>query len=183
MKTTYLVTGNPGKLRELQALLPASLNLTAKKLDIHEIQSMDLGEIVRDKLRRAYDQLGQPVIVDDVSAELACLGGLPGPYMRTFEDTLGNKALWELARHYDDRSATIRCTMGYYDGQNMKVVTGSVHGQIVEPRGKNGFGFDFVFMPNGHERTNAEMTLEEKNKISHRALAIKKLVAALESVG
>lgn len=182
MKNIYVVTGNPGKLRELQVIFPASLNLAAKKLDIDEIQSMDLHKIVRDKLERAYDQLQAPVIVDDVSAELACLGGLPGPFMRYFEETFGDRALWELAQHYEDHSATIRCTMGYYDGKDMKIVDGVVKGEIVPPRGKNGFGFDFVFVPEGESRTNAEMTPEEKNQISHRALAIKKLVTALKDV-
>jgi inosine triphosphate pyrophosphatase len=179
MQTIYLVTGNPGKLREFQALFPKRLNLQTKDVDLTEIQSMSSQEIIRDKLQRAYEIIKQPVIAEDVSAELGCLNGLPGPFMKFFENALGKSALWELAQHHKDRSATIRCTMGYYDGQDFRIVEATVTGQIVSPRGTEGFGFDYVFMPDGYDQTSAEMGLQAKNKISHRALAIQKLVKIL----
>ncbi len=179
MKEIYLVTGNPGKLRELQALFPARIKLMAKQLDLTEIQSLDAAEIVRDKLARAFALVKKPVIVEDVSVELSCLGGLPGPFVRYFEDRLGRGALYELTKHADDTSAVARCAMGYFDGRERHVVEGIMRGHIVAPRGENGFGFDAVFVAEGQTRTNAELSPEAKNKLSHRTRAIEKLTRFL----
>lgn len=179
MKEFYLVTGNPGKLRELQAIFPMSVKLRARELDLSEIQSMDSEEIIRDKLDRAFAEIKKPVIVEDVSVELGCLNGLPGPFIRYFEERLGRGALHELTRHYDDKSVLARCTMGYFDGEDRYIVHGEMRGTVVAPRGENGFGFDFVFVAEGQTKTNAELSPEEKNKISHRARAVEQLVKAL----
>jgi len=177
MTTITLVTGNLNKLKELQAIFPAEANLANAKLDIAEIQgeNADPHEILEDKLRKAYELVGGPVIVEDVSAELDCLNGMPGPFVKFFEKRLGKGALWELAKHADDKHATIRCVMGYFDGHRLEIADGVVGGTIVAPRGENGFGFDFVFVPEGHDRTTAEMSAEEKNQISWRALAAQEL--------
>jgi non-canonical purine NTP pyrophosphatase (RdgB/HAM1 family) len=178
MPDIYVVTGNERKLAELQAIFPADLNLKHADFDITEIQG-EPRDIVADKLDRAYELLEQPVIVDDVSGELDCLNGLPGPYIRAFEDKIGDIALWELARHHKDRAATIRCTMGYFDGTDKQIVDGAVRGTIVSPRGTGGWGFDLVFMADGQIQTNAEMSQAQKNQISHRALAARALAARL----
>jgi inosine triphosphate pyrophosphatase len=179
MREVYVVTGNSGKLRELQTMFAGKFTLRAKKLDLTEIQSMDSEEIVRDKLKRAFAIVKKPVIVEDVSVELACLKGLPGPFMRHFEDVLGKSALYELTKHADDTSAEAHCTMGYYDGRDMKIVDGQMRGHVVAPRGQNGFGFDFVFVAEGQTRTNAELDPAEKDKFSHRARAIEQLLKLL----
>src|SRR6266536_83882 len=105
----YLITGNPNKLRELQAIFPQSLGLVAKKLDLPEIQSLDLHEIVRRKLHDAYAQVKAPVIVEDVSAELEVLNGLPGPFMKFFEERMGKSALYDLS--HEGARAKIICAM------------------------------------------------------------------------
>jgi len=116
-----------------------------------------------------------------VAAGLACLNGLPGPFVKYFERHLGKGALYKLAQHADDKSVSISCTMGYFDGSHMDIVRGEVHGTVVPPRGENGFGFDFVFVPDGETRTSAEMSLAEKSQISHRALAARELIALLRT--
>lgn len=179
MRQIYLITGNAHKLRELQAIFPSSLGLKAKALDITEIQSLDSSEILKDKLQRVYDIVQAPVIAEDVTAELACLNGLPGPFTKFFNQKLGRGALWQLAEHADNKALTVTCFMGYYDGKTTRIVEGNVQGKVVPPRGENGFGFDFVLVPDGHDRTFAEMSPEEKNKISARFLAAKKLVEVL----
>jgi inosine triphosphate pyrophosphatase len=179
MNEIYFVTGNKGKWQELKAMFPAGITLLAHDLDLPELQSMDSEEIVRDKLERAFAVLKKPVIVDDVSAELAHLNGLPGPFIKYFETTLGKGALWELVRHTDNHALLTRCTLGYFDGETYHIVHGEVTGKVVPPRGENGFGFDFVFVPEGETRTTAELPIEEKNHKSHRAMASKKLLKAL----
>lgn len=75
---------------------------------------------------------------------------------------------------------TIHCLAAYYDGQNMLFGEGIIHGTVVEPRGEHGFGFDPVVVPNGQSQTMAEMRLEEKNRISHRGQAFRKLIEQLK---
>lgn len=165
MQPITLVTGNPNKLTELQAVFPASLNLTSQKLELDEIQSLDLHEIIRHKLRQAYAQLQSPVIVEDVSAELEKLNGLPGPFIKFFEERLGRGALHTLA---GEGVVKIICTMGYYDGTQEIIVDGVLNGRIVAPREGEGWGFDFVLVPDGHDKTFSEMGPEGKNTLSHR---------------
>lgn len=172
----YFITGNPHKLKELQAILPGKVTVQHKKLDLTEIQSMDPHEIVSHKLREAYAAVNAPVMVEDVSAGLASLGGLPGPFIKFFGERLGHDALYKLAP--DDR-VTITCTMGYYDGSEEIIVDGVVHGRTVAPRGNNGFGFDSCIILDGQTQTSAELSPDAKNQLSHRHAAIELMAAAL----
>lgn len=183
MNKIYLVTGNPNKLSELQAIFPSTVELGTRAVDLPEIQSTDTQEIVLDKLQRAFAAVQAPVIVEDVSAELNCLNGLPGPFVKYFEQRLGKGALWKLAQHEDDTSATIRCTMGYFDGKQPLIAEGKVNGRMVPPRGNRGFGFDYVFVPEGCDQTYAEMSIDEKNAMSHRSLAVSGLAKQLFGSG
>ncbi len=90
--TLYLVTGNPNKLRELIAIAPADLSFDTRDLDIAEIQSLDQYEIVRDKLVKAYAVVKSPVMLEDVSAELASLNGLPGRLIKLSNSLSSNSA-------------------------------------------------------------------------------------------
>jgi non-canonical purine NTP pyrophosphatase (RdgB/HAM1 family) len=173
-----LVTGNLAKLRELQALAPPHMNIVSYPLDLPEIQSLHLREIVEDKVRRAYDHIKGPVIVEDVSAGLDALQGLPGPFFKFFYQTLGKRTFLLLSP--DTRpNVTITCIAAYYDGSTLLFGEGTIHGHAEEPRGENGFGFGFTVVPSGETRTMAEMTLEEKNAISHRGQAMRSLLAQL----
>ncbi|MGI0134510.1 MAG: non-canonical purine NTP pyrophosphatase, partial [Candidatus Micrarchaeaceae archaeon] len=98
-----LITGNPGKLKELQALAPNRLSITSRSLDLPEIQSLDVREVVEDKVRRAYEQIRTPVIVEDVSTGLDGLQGLPGPFFKFFERTLGKRTLLILSKETEPR--------------------------------------------------------------------------------
>lgn len=180
MKSITIVTGNAGKLREYTELIPkeAGISLINEPLELFEIQSLDSREIVAHKLRQAYDLLGSPVIVEDVSAELAGLQGLPGPFVKFFLERLGSDALYKLAPQ-DNPAVAIICTTGYYDGERMIFGEGVMKASIVAPRGDSNFGFDPTVVPDGQTHTLAEITLTEKNAISHRAKAIKDLLRQL----
>lgn len=178
-----LVTGNKNKLSEWQRILPDSVELVAHDVDVVEIQSLDPEEIVADKARRAYEQLQTPVIVEDVSAGLDKLGGLPGPFIKFFFKKMGDDALFTLAGRPGE-IAKISCVIAYYDGAKLFTVRGEVTGTVVAPRGSNGFGFDKVFMPDGSNKTYGEMTPDEKNTVSHRSKAIRLFVEKFsESIG
>jgi non-canonical purine NTP pyrophosphatase (RdgB/HAM1 family) len=173
-----LVTGNPDKLRELQAIAPANMDLVFQSIDLVEIQSLDLHEIVEDKVKRAYVAVKGPVIVEDVSAGFDDLAGLPGPFYKFFRAELGDTILLKLAAIASDK-VTIRCLAAYYDGQQLLFGEGVEKGTIVKPRGTNGFGFDPFIVPAGETRTLAEMSPEEKNAISHRGQALRNLLEQL----
>ena len=180
MPIITVVTSNKEKLAELTRLMPTSLKFTHQALDLPEIQSNDLYEIIKDKAHRAYQAIGGPVIVEDVAAGLNKFGGLPGPFIKFFEESLGQEALYTLAG--ETAAATVTCTMCYYDGLLEVIVQGIVAGTVVAPRNTSGFGFDIVFMPNGSNKTFAEMEPAEKDAVSHRSLAVQKLALKLEQL-
>jgi non-canonical purine NTP pyrophosphatase (RdgB/HAM1 family) len=181
MQKITIVTGNPGKVRELQAMAMGKINFVMHDLDIDEIQSLDLREIVKNKAKKAYEQLNTPIIVDDVSAGLTSLNGLPGPFIKFFNQKLGGDALFQLTKRKDDK-VTISCIAAYYDGKEFILGEGTITGRIVSPRGKNGFGFDVVVVPDGQSMTMAEMSEEEKMLVSHRGKAFRDLLSQLEKL-
>jgi non-canonical purine NTP pyrophosphatase (RdgB/HAM1 family) len=178
MSTITLVTGNSHKLAELQEVFPDALQLTSRKLDLDEIQSLDLHAIVRHKLRQAYAEVKGPVIIEDVSAELESLNGLPGPFVKFFNERLGKGALYKLA---GEGRVKVICAMGYYDGEKEYIVDGILEGNVVAPREGEGFGFDFVIIPGGYDKTMSQLGLKVKNIISHRYKAATALAAILQA--
>lgn len=176
------VTGNAGKLREVQALAPASMSLDSRSLELDEVQSLDLEKIVRHKLQQAYAAIGSAVIVEDTGAGLESLGGLPGPFVKFFVAELGSPALYRLSDKAADK-VTVSCVAGYYDGSTMLFGNGAITGMVCEPRGSNGFGFDPTIIPDdqpdGQRLTMAEMPLETKNADSHRARAFRDLFSRI----
>lgn len=175
------ITGNMKKLAELTAILPSTLDINHQQLDLDEIQSLDLKEIISHKLRQAYSEVQGPVMVEDVSAELASLNGLPGPFIKFFHQQLGEEALYKIGADHD--KVTVKCTMGYYDGTHELIVEGVTHGTIVAPRGEAQFGFDPIIQPEGYDQTLAELGQDVKNQISHRRKAADAMVVALKEHG
>jgi non-canonical purine NTP pyrophosphatase (RdgB/HAM1 family) len=175
------VTSNLGKLREAEAVLGVSLDHRA--LDLEEIQSLDLEEVVSHKASAAFERLGRPVLVEDTSLELNGLEGFPGPLIRWLLTTVGPAGICRIAGAFEDTSATVRCIAMAHDGTREVVGLGVVHGRIVRaPRGRQGFGWDSTFAPDGHGgRTYGEMSKTEKNDISHRKLAFQNLRDALQA--
>jgi non-canonical purine NTP pyrophosphatase (RdgB/HAM1 family) len=176
-----LVTGNGNKLKELQSIAPAGLQLKSQDIDLPEIQSLDLHEIVEDKVKKAYAVVQGPVIVEDVSTGLDDFDGLPGPFYKFFSLKRGNEVLLELAK-ISSNKVTVRCLAAYYDGENLLYGEGILRGKVVEPRGENGFGFDPVIVPEGKTRTMAEMLSDQKNELSHRGQAFRNLLAKIEQL-
>jgi inosine triphosphate pyrophosphatase len=166
---------------DIKVIASGKLDFRMQAIDLPEIQSLDLREIVSDKLRRAYEQVKAPVIVDDVSAGLSSLKGLPGPFIKFFEKKLGQDALFQLASDKADK-VTVHCTAGYYDGQHMLYGEGALEGTVVSRRGSNGFGFDVVVVPDGQTKTMAEMTQAQKLSINHRSKAFQSLFKQIETL-
>ena len=157
------ITGNQQKADYLSRQL--GVELEHQKIELEEIQSTDLHMIVEHKLRQAYEACGQPVLVEDVSLVYNALGELPGPYIKWFVEATGDEACCRILDGFSDRSAIIRCTFGYYDGETIQFFDSELPGVIADsPRGENGFGFDRFFINEGYDITRAEMTQEENER-------------------
>lgn len=162
MDATF-ITGNKYKAEYFERLM--GLPVPHMKVDLNELQSLDLHEIVEHKVRQAFGVVGGPVIVEDVSLEFTALNTLPGPFIKFFIENSGSEACCRMLDGFEDKSATIRCTFGYYDGKEVTFFDSSMKGTISDhPRGENGYGFDQIFICNGYDITRAEMTPEENEQ-------------------
>ena len=134
------------------------------KIDLDEIQSLDLHEVVKHKLHQAFAEANRPVLVEDVALEFKALGRLPGTFIKWFQEEISHE---ELCRLLDgkDRAAVARCVFGYFDDENEVYFEGSMEGTIPEkPAGVDGFGWDPIFIPEGYSVTRAELSLEDDQK-------------------
>lgn len=166
-----LVTGNPNKLAELRAMF-SDVEIASQALDIPEIQSLNLEEIVRAKARAAFDAVGGPVIIEDVSFEIAALNGMPGPFVKWWAKTAGYEPALTVCERTGNWSATARCGAAYCDGDRVEYAEGVLEGRLTQKSDGEGFGFDYYFVPNGYEQTLAQLGPDVKNRLSHRALAM-----------
>lgn len=174
------VTSNLDKLREAEAVL--GFQLAHRALDIEEIQSLSLEAVVHHKARSAKTRIEGPVLVEDTALELEGMDGFPGPLIRWLLASVGPNGICTLADAFAERRAVVRCMACAADGSEELIGLGVVEGQIAaRPRGHRGFGWDSVFIPSGGEgKTYAEMETPEKNRISHRRLALEDLRQALK---
>lgn len=176
--TVHFLTGNPGKLKEIQAIIPEVVGMD---IDLPEIQHSDATKIIQAKLTEARQHHSGAFIVEDTSLYLDALNGLPGPLIKWFLKAMGVEGLHRIAASLENTTAQAKTIIGYAtpDGKT-NFFEGIIEGTIVAPRGTNGFGWDAIFLPNGHERTFAEMDDEEKNTLSMRRLAAQKLQEYLQ---
>ncbi len=173
-KNITFITGNAVKAEQVGRHLNVPILHT--KLDLVEIQSLDLEEIIKYKAEEAYRQVNVPVLVEDTSLVFNALGKLPGPLIKWFLQQLGNDGLSDLLAAYRDRSAVAQVMFGYYDGTTLHTFEGQMRGRIApSPRGEKGFGWDPIFIPQGYDKTWGEMTVEEQSETSMRKIALKKL--------
>jgi XTP/dITP diphosphohydrolase len=194
---TVLASGNPGKLREMQALLaPFALQLVPQaELGIEG--AAETGTTFLDnallKARDAAARSGLAALSDDSGLEVDALGGRPGVWSARYageaasdEDNLGH-LLAQLADVPDgERQARYQCVIVFLAQQHAAplIARGTWEGRIATtPRGTGGFGYDPVFVPVGGERTAAQLGSVEKNAVSHRGQALSALVAMLRQQG
>lgn len=172
MQITF-VTGNQNKFTEAKQIIP---ELEMHDLDLVEIQEVDSQKIIEAKLLEAKKYLSGNIIVEDNSLVFNCLGSLPGPLNKWFSKSIGNQKMYQICENFGDFSAEAKVIIGHSDASGeVNYFEGVIKGQIVSPRGENGFGWDPIFQPDGYSKTFAEMSSEEKNQISMRKIAFQKL--------
>jgi len=198
VKRAVLASANPGKLRELAALLAphgfALLSQAALGIDSAAETGSTFLENALIKARHAAAAAALPAIADDSGIEVDALGGRPGVWSARFAGEGASDAA-NLARLLEElegvpearRGARYQCVVVWVrtaDDLAPLVGLGTWGGRIaLSSRGSGGFGYDPAFIPAGERRTAAELSAEEKNRVSHRAQALRALVAALESAG
>lgn len=182
-----LATNNKGKIEEIKKILNEydiySLKEKGIDIDVEEDQDTFLGN-AKKKAYEIYNIANEPVIADDSGLCINVLDGYPGVMTHRFlgevSDEERNQYLINEVNKYTDRGAKVVCVLVYYDGNEYIVGEGIIDGNIsTELRGNNGFGFDTIFeLPNG--LTLAQLSPEEKNKVSARANAAKELKKKLK---
>ena len=198
MTRAVLASSNPGKLREFAALLaPLSLQLAAQGdfgiQPAHETGSTFIENALL-KARHAARHAHLPALADDSGLEVEALGGRPGVWSARFagegasDEQNRRQLLMELEGVPEGfRQARYQCAIVWVRSvgdQAPLIAHGSWQGHIVRvPRGRGGFGYDPVFVPEGEQRTAAELTPAEKNAVSHRSQALNALVAMLRAAG
>ena len=172
------VSSNEHKLAEAAEIFGLhSIKVLGSSLKIEELQTTDTPRLVRDKVLKAFSQIGRPLFVEHTGLYLDYLRGLPGGLTQIVWDTLEAERFAELFGSTQD--ATARTTIAYCDGMNIHQFEGEIGGKIVSPpRGPRHFQWDCVFQPTGHSRTFAEMGAN-KNDISMRRAALDKFARYL----
>ena len=174
-----LVTGNANKRREAERIVGRRLETAA--IDLPEIQSGDLIEVLRFKAEAAWQRLDQPVVVEETGLELACMNGFPGPLVKWMLEAVGDEGIANVAIRAGDPGVVARCALMLRDGDREVIAEGATTGRLVlPPRGEGGFGWDPVFEPDGLERTYAELGDEVKDRIGHRGRAWRRFLQALD---
>jgi len=181
MKRLIFVTGNLDKLLEARQILKRKID--SYNIRLPEIQGTRRAIII-EKAVYAAKVIKRPVFVEDTALCFNALNGLPGPYIRDFLETIGNKRLNKLLHGYPDKRAKAVCSIGFVvPGREPKIFEGVSHGKIVPPRGRGDFGWSPIFLPRGSKKTYAQMSKEEKNQDSFRKKAFAKFKKYLDKVG
>jgi len=191
-------TNNYNKVKEVQNMIGKDFQILNLKdlglgnIDIPEEQDTLKGNALQ-KANFIYKRFSIPCFADDTGLEINALDGKPGVYSARYAqndvknssqpvtDANVNKVLRNL-ENKKDRTARFKTVIAYIENNNKYFFDGVVSGTItIARKGKDGFGYDPVFQPDGHDKTYAQMTLEEKNLMSHRAIAFRKFAGFLLS--
>jgi XTP/dITP diphosphohydrolase len=189
MKKLVFATNNKHKLEEVSAVLGDKISI----LSLADIQCFDDIPETADTLegnallksRHVHQKFGMDCFADDTGLEVEALGGRPGVYSARYAGEDGNadrniEKLLAALSVKTNRKARFRTVISLIMDGKIHYFEGIVKGEIIEQkRGETGFGYDPVFVPDGFSQTFAEMGSDEKNKISHRALAVNELIQFL----
>jgi Xanthosine triphosphate pyrophosphatase len=151
------------------------VDLRVLNVDLPEIQEISTEAIAKNKAIQAAQLANGPSVVEDTSLQFHALGGMPGPYIKWFQEKLQSEGLYNLLLAYEDKSACAVCTLAFcpYPHADPVLFTGRTYGKIVKPIPGGGFGWDSIFVPDGADRPFSMMTTEEKNALSHRGKAVR----------
>jgi len=188
-------TKNLGKVREVSHIIG---DKDFELLSLNDFNNV--GEVIEDgntfeenaikKAMPVFDKYRIPVLADDSGLVVEQLEGEPGVLSARYagenatDEENNKKLITKLLLFPLPHKAKFVCSAIFYDGDDIIKAADEVVGQVIhEPRGTNGFGYDPLFIPDGYSQTTAELNLDEKNKISHRAKAFKRLLKLIKERG
>ena len=192
LKKILVASSNPKKVREIEEILrPLGIEvvLPPEKVEVEETGTTFL-ENAYLKAKAYFERFGIPALADDSGLVVEAIAPLPGVYSARFHaleefgreepvpdaDSANNRKLLRVLKGRRDRSAKFVSVVVLYSDEGGLFAEGEVRGRIAQaPRGDKGFGYDPLFIPEGYEKTFAEMEPQEKHKISHRGRALRKL--------
>ena len=192
MKNLVFATGNSHKLQEVQGLFKEGFALSCLK-DVHITEEIPetADNLVDNALQKAwyvYKKCGIPCFADDTGLEVEALNGAPGVYSARYageqkDSKLNMLLLLKNMTGKENRNARFRTIIAYIDENAQEhIFEGEIRGKIIENMaGENGFGYDPIFVPEGYDKTFAQLSSETKNKISHRARAMEKFLSYINS--
>ncbi|MCS4542164.1 MAG: XTP/dITP diphosphatase [Euryarchaeota archaeon] len=171
-------TSNLHKFKEAKEIFKR-YDLKIKQVGIKypELQSDKLEDVAKYGVEYSVQLTSAPTIVEDSGLFIEALRGFPGPYSAFVYRTTGKEGVLRLMENLKNRKAEFQSVIGYCEPNKKPIIfKGKVKGKIsYEIRGKFGFAFDSIFIPNGMTKTFGEISLGEKNKFSHRGKAFRKL--------
>ncbi len=180
-RVVFFVTNNIHKFNEARRVLAEhEIAVGMLKVKASEIQSENLEEIASESVSETLGRCSLPLMVEDAGLFIDALNGFPGPYTAYVHKTIGNKGLIKLMKEDQNRKAIFHSVVAYHSTELKSPVCfkGEVLGEITRTERRGGsertFGFDPIFKPVNSGKTFAEMTIQEKNKHSHRAQAMRK---------
>ena len=179
-------TSNHNKVLEIQKILPKKFNIKSLK-DLNYFEDVPENETTIEgnaifKAKYIYEKFNINVFADDTGLEVEALNGEPGVHSARYAGTTRNsekniKKLLKNLKNIKNRNARFKTVIALIIDNKLHIFSGIVEGYILDsPKGNNGFGYDPIFCPNGFDKSFAELTLKEKNLISHRSFAMKKLI-------
>jgi XTP/dITP diphosphohydrolase len=176
-RLVFFATGNLHKFNEARRVL-AEFNIATAmiKIKISEIQDDDIENVANVSATESARRSHLPVIVEDAGLFIEVLNGFPGPYSKYVHSTIGMEGILTLLKNRQNRKACFKSAVAFNDAERAaKCFVGVVEGKITEEiRGTGSFGFDPIFEPKEKPgKTFGEMTVEEKNSISHRFRALR----------
>mgnify|MGYP001772898658 CR=1 FL=1 len=177
----YFITSNSKKFNEVKEFFKDVKNIQIKRinLDIPEIQSVEVKEIVKFKINYVLKNYNfKNFLVEDTGFYIKCLNYLPGPFIKWFLLSIRSKGLYDICNFYRNYKAEAKIALGLRLKNKSYIFEDSVKGKVVKPKKRlsnNKIWWDNIFMPEGFNRTFGEMSSEEKNLISHRGKALRKL--------
>ena len=178
-------TSNPHKFDEARAILAGyGIAVEMAAMELREIQAETLEEIAAEKAREAARRLDDPAMVEDTGLFIHRLRGFPGPYSAYVFRTLGNEGVLRLLEDAEDRRATFRSVFAYCrPGGSPECFTSAAPGAIAPACRGGGWGYDPIFVAEGASgRTYGELG-SDKNRLSHRRLALENLARWMQRAG
>jgi XTP/dITP diphosphohydrolase len=154
---------------------PTDLNIKFIKLELEEIQSDLLETVSKRKALNAFERIKDLTMIEDDGLFIDSLNGFPGAYSSYVFKTIGNDGIIKLLSDEKNRKAMFRSVFALHDGNNIHLFVGEKCGSISHFSVGEGWGYDPIFIPDGFDRTFADLGYEFKNKISHRRVALEKL--------